>query len=69
MKFTVGLILVIGCIFGGYVGAHGKLISLWQPFELIIIGGGAFGAFIVANPGHVISAVFKDSFGLFKGSK
>jgi len=69
MKFLIGLIIAIGCIFGGYVGAHGKLSSLWQPFELIIIGGGAFGAFVIANPGHIISATIKGVFGLFKGSK
>lgn len=69
MKFLIGLIITIACIFGGYVGAHGKLILLWQPFEIIIIAGGAFGAFIVANPGHVITAALKGAFGLFKGGK
>lgn len=69
MKFIIGIILVIGCIIGGYLGAHGKLVALWQPFELMIIAGGAFGGFVVANPGHVISAVMKGTFALFKGSK
>ncbi len=69
MKFILGIIIVIGCVVGGYVGSHGKLAALWQPFELVIIAGGAFGGFVVANPGHVISAVIKGTFGLFKGSK
>ena len=29
---------------GGYVLSHGQLGALWQPFELIIIGGAAVGA-------------------------
>ncbi len=68
MKFLVGLILTIGCIFGGYVLSHGHMAALWQPFELMIIGGGAFGAFIIANPKTVIMNVFKGVMGLFKSS-
>ena len=68
MKFIIGLITAIGCIFGGYLMAHGKLALLWQPAELVIIAGGAFGAFIIANPGSVIKKVFTGVPGLMKGS-
>lgn len=69
MKFIIGLIVVVGCIFGGYLLSHGIMAALYQPFELLIIGGGAFGAFIIANPGNVIKQVFKGIPSLFGGSK
>jgi len=55
----VGFLIVIGSVLGGYVLSHGELMTLWQPFELLIIAGSAFGAFIVANPLHVVVEVFK----------
>ena len=69
MKFIIGILVVCGCVIGGYIGSHGKLAALWQPFELVIIGGGAFGAFVVANPMKVIIQVFKGTFGLVVPSK
>src|SRR3546814_17223281 len=33
----------------------GKLGPLWQPFELVIIGGAGVGAFVVANPKYVLA--------------
>lgn len=69
MKFIIGLLVVIGTVFGGYLMAHGQLMALWQPAELVIIGGGALGAFIIANPGKVISQVFKGVPSLFGSSK
>lgn len=69
MKIIIGVIIAIACIFGGYLLAHGKLLALWQPAELIIIAGGAFGGFIISNPGVVIKDVFKELPGLLKGTK
>ncbi|MDH5178893.1 MAG: flagellar motor stator protein MotA [Gammaproteobacteria bacterium] len=69
MKFILGIIVVMASVIGGYILSHGKLSALFQPFELLIIGGGAFGAFIIANPGKVIAKVFKGTFGLFVPSK
>lgn len=42
----------------------GHLAVLWQPFELVIIGGAAVGAFIINNPKSIIQGVgqaFKDA--------
>ena len=67
MFFILGAIVVLGCVFGGYMGAGGHLGVLWQPFEVVIIGGAALGAFIIANPKDIIIKVmggFKD---LLKG--
>ena len=44
MLIIVGFIIVTLSVIGGYLGSHGKLGALWQPFELVIIGGAALGA-------------------------
>ncbi len=69
MKFIIGVLVVLGSVFGGYVLSHGNLAALFQPFELLIIAGGALGAFIIANPGKVIATVFKGVPALLKGAK
>lgn len=69
MKLIIGFIIVIGCVMGGYVLSHGEPMALWQPYELLVIGGAAFGAFVVSNPGKVIKTVFGSIPLLLKGSK
>lgn len=69
MKLIVGILIVVGSVFGGYVLSHGNLLALFQPFELLIIAGGAGGAFIIANPPKVIFAVLKGVPALLSGSK
>lgn len=69
MLKILGFIIVIASVAGGYVLSHGELAALWQPFELVIIGGAALGAFITANPGKVLKAVARDLPALFKGPK
>jgi chemotaxis protein MotA len=46
----VGAIVVLVCVFGGYVLHGGNMRVVWQPTELLIIGGAALGGFITANP-------------------
>ncbi len=53
MFFIIGLVVVLGCVFGGY-SIHGDLGVLWQPIEFVIILGAALGAFLVANPKSVV---------------
>jgi chemotaxis protein MotA len=69
MKFIIGIVLVLGCVGGGFILSHGHLGALWQPFELLIIGGAAFGAFVISNPGTVIKGVFGSIGKLMSGSK
>merc|ERR1712000_424143 len=59
MLFFLGLIIVFGSVLYGYVMSHGNLLALWQPFEMLIICGAAFGAFLLGNPGNVIMRCFK----------
>ncbi len=69
MLIVIGFIVVLACVAGGYVLSHGELMALWQPFELLIIGGAAFGAFLAANPISLVKAAFSGILGALKGSK
>mgnify|MGYP000982509429 FL=1 len=69
MLVIVGYIIVCACVFGGFALAGGHLASLWQPIELLMIGGAAFGAFFVGNNGKAIKATLKAFPSIFKGSK
>jgi len=69
MLLIVGSIIVLACVAGGYVLSHGNLVALWQPYEVLIICGAAFGAFIISNPMNVIKAAFSGLLGLMKGAK
>ena len=69
MFFFIGVGVVLVAVFGGYVANDGHLPALWQPFEFIIIVGAAIGAFIIANPKTVLSAVAKEFPKVFKGPK
>ena len=53
---VLGFLILIGSILGGFVLAHGNLANLWQPYEILIIAGGAFGAFCMAHPWKVVAA-------------
>lgn len=55
MIVIIGWLVVFVCVIGGYMAMGGKLGPLWQPFELVIIGGAGVGAFLVANPKFVLA--------------
>lgn len=69
MLIIIGSIIVLACVAGGFVLSHGELMALWQPYELLIIGGAALGAFVTANPASVLKAVITNVIGVLKGSK
>jgi len=50
MFAIIGSVVVIGMIIGGYLMEKGNLSVLFQPAELVIIGGAALGSFLIANP-------------------
>ncbi|MFN0039311.1 MAG: flagellar motor stator protein MotA [Burkholderiales bacterium] len=68
MLIIVGYLIVCGSVFGGFVLAGGHLTSLFQPVELLMIGGAAFGAFFVGNSIKGIKATFRALPTLFKGA-
>lgn len=69
MFLIIGYIVVCASVFGGYALAGGHLAALWQPLEVLMIFGGALGAFIVGNDTKAIKATIKSIPSLFKGSK
>lgn len=54
MNIIIGLVITIGCIVGSFMAMGGHLEALWQPFELVIIGGAGLGGYIMANPMKVL---------------
>ncbi|MBV1901032.1 MAG: flagellar motor stator protein MotA [Kordiimonadaceae bacterium] len=69
MFFIIGLIVVFGMVFGGFSLAGGKftLILKALPFELMMILGGALGAFISGNSGGVLAGAGKGFGTVMKG--
>ena len=69
MLVIVGYIVVVGSVLGGFMLHGGKLGALFQPFELLIIAGGAIGAFVVGNNTKTLKSTFRALPQLLKGSK
>ena len=69
MNLILGIVIVFGCVGAGYVASNGQLIALWHPFELVIICGAAFGAFVIANPMSIVKKTFAGALSLLGGSK
>lgn len=69
MFVIIGYVIVCASVFGGFALAGGHLASLFQPVELLMIGGAATGAFLVGNNGKSIKATLKALPTVFKGSK
>jgi len=67
MFIAIGYIITLGSIFGGFVLAGGHLAALFQPLELLMIFGGALGAFVTGNTGKNVKATIKAFPALFKG--
>jgi chemotaxis protein MotA len=65
----IGYVIVFVCVFGGFMLSGGQLGALYQPTELLIIGGAGVGAFVVGNNGKAIRATMKAFPRLFRGSK
>lgn len=65
----IGIVVVLGCIAGGYLMEKGNLLVLMQPAELLIIGGAAIGTVLIGNPPHVLKAIATGILMVFKGSR
>jgi chemotaxis protein MotA len=60
MFVIVGLLLVAGSVIIGFMMEKGNPHVLIQPAEFVIIFGAALGAFFIASPPKVITAVVKN---------
>lgn len=56
MLVILGILVVFSMVFGGFLLAGGKMeIILYAlPYEMMIIGGAAVGAFMISNKGTVV---------------
>lgn len=54
MLAILGIVVVFGAVIGGFIMEKGQLAVLFQPAELVIIGGAAVGTILVANPVAVV---------------
>ncbi|WP_417240129.1 flagellar motor stator protein MotA [Celeribacter halophilus] len=67
----VGILLIFIMVFGGYAAAGGKIAIIMKalPFEFMMIGGAATGAFVISNDLSGIKHTLKDIGKVFKGPK
>ena len=68
MLVIIGYVIVCASVFGGFILAGGHAAILFQPIELLMIGGAAVGAFFVGNNSKSIKATMKALPTVFKGS-
>ncbi|MBU6494432.1 flagellar motor stator protein MotA [Pandoraea sp.] len=69
MLVFIGYAIVLGAVFGGYALEGGHLGALFQPTELLMIGGAGIGSFLVGNNGKAIRATLRSLPPLLRGSK
>jgi chemotaxis protein MotA len=67
----IGIVMIMVMVFGGFVLAGGKLEPILHalPFEMIMIGGAAVGAFLIANDIAAVKQTLRDITKVFKGPK
>jgi chemotaxis protein MotA len=68
MLIVVGFIVVLLAVFGGFLLQDGHLAALFQPYELLMIFGGALGAFVIANDRKAILLTWRSIPVMFRGS-
>lgn len=54
MQQIFGILIVLACVFGGFIFMGGDFRKLWQPIELLIVVGSAVGALALGNSHHVL---------------
>ncbi|MGH1355019.1 MAG: flagellar motor stator protein MotA [Thalassovita sp.] len=67
----IGIVVIFVMVFGGYLAAGGKLGIILKslPFEMMMIGGAAVGAFLIGNDMSAVKHTLKDIGKVFKGAK
>ncbi|MBK1689123.1 flagellar motor stator protein MotA [Rubrivivax gelatinosus] len=58
MQSIVGVIIILGCVFGGFMLHGGRFEVIWQPVELLIIVGAGVGAIVLGNQRHVLAEMW-----------
>ncbi len=71
MGSIIGIVITVVMVFGGYMiaGGHLEIILHSLPYEMMIIGGAATGAFVVGNDLSVIKHTAADLVKIFTGAR
>lgn len=69
MTGIIGTFLIFIMVFGGFLLSGGKLVTVFGalPFELMIIGGAATGAFLISNDRATIRHTLRGFIKVFRG--
>jgi chemotaxis protein MotA len=65
----IGSVVVLVCVFGGFILEGGHLLAIWHPTEILIIVGSALGAFLTSNPTKLVKASFSGALAIIKGPR
>ena len=67
----VGIVVIFAMVFGGYLAVGGKMGIIMKslPFEMMMIGGAAIGAFLIANGGAAAKQTLREIGKVFKGPR
>lgn len=67
----LGILVIFGMVFGGYLAAGGKMAIILKtlPFEMMMIGGAATGAFLISNNLSDAKHTLVDIAKVFRGPK
>lgn len=68
MLVILGALIVCVAVFGGFLLEGGSMHVLFQPIELLIIGGAALGSLIIAAPFDLIKMMIGQVFGSLKNA-
>ena len=69
MFSIIGIVVVLGSVFGGYLMHGGDMAVLIQPSEFLIIWGAALGSVVIATPLPVIMRLLKNFGKILGGSR
>ncbi|MBD8527968.1 flagellar motor stator protein MotA [Pseudomarimonas arenosa] len=69
MLLIVGWVIALACIFVGFIVSGGHMAALVHPVKMMMIIGGAMGAFIASCTPGTLKAVLRAAPGAFKGAK
>jgi chemotaxis protein MotA len=69
VNLIIGIVVVLASVLGGFAVHGGNILALWQPSEVVIIGGAALGGFVIANGIGGAKKAGGGIGGLMKGAK
>jgi chemotaxis protein MotA len=69
MLNAIGLVVILLCVFGGFLMSGGNLTVILSalPHEMLVIGGAAIGAFVLGNPMSTVKKAWQGTLRVFKG--